>query len=143
MSTITINNFVNTTSTTYTAEILENPTYDSEKNAAYFQARMNGKDVVRLALRKGTLNAFLAQADGKATEKADGGFDFRGLTVTGRGNVAMAKDGIGKFLNLGYILKVEAKAEPAPKAIAAPAPKAEAPAGMVAVAAYTRRAPRK
>ena len=141
---ITLNNFASDNATTYTAEILENPTYDSNKGAAYFKARMNGKDVVRLSMSGGTLIAFLERADGKAPRKADGnGYDFRGVKVAGHGKVNPAKDGIGKFLNMYYILGVEAKAAPAPKAEVENTAKAEAPAGMVAVAAHTRRAPKR
>ena len=121
---ITTSNFTTAASTYYTAEILENPSYNSDADAAYFQARVNGKDVVRLAMRKGVLNAFLTQADGKATEKPNGGYDFRGLKVTGRGNIGTSRDGLSRFLNFGYITKVEAKADPAPHAEAPAAPKA-------------------
>ena len=97
--------------TTYTAEVLENPTYNSDKGAAYFKARINGKETGMLALRGGVLTNFL--------------HDFRGLKVTGRGTIGTSKDGLSRFLNLGYVTKVEAKAEPAAKAVAEPAAKAE------------------
>ena len=120
---MTINNFA--AATTYTAEVLENPTYNTEKGAAFFKARINGKEVGMLAMRGGVLNNFLQRADGMVPEKATGGYDFRGLKVTGRGTIGISQNGLNRFLNLGYVTRVEAKAEPAAKAVAEPAAKAE------------------
>lgn len=118
------------TNTIYTAKVLENPTYYPAHNggsdAIFFKAQMSDGKVVRTAMRAGVINAFLTKAEGKAPQKDDGSYDFRGLEISGRGNLNTSASNGQVFLNFGYILGVEAKADPAPKAEAAPAPKAEA-----------------